>query len=58
MADDPAKDGEPADPFTALADAATSLHAMYEAWVAAGFTPAQATTLTAAVLTAGIGGGS
>jgi hypothetical protein len=47
----------PADPVTDLAAGAAQLHELYEAYVAAGFTQAQATQLVCTVLRAVLVGG-
>lgn len=47
---------EPEDPITQLAAAAVQLHELYNSYVAAGFTEAQAFDLVKAILTASVGG--
>jgi len=48
----------PADPLTAMAEAAVALHEVFKSYVKAGFTEAQALTLVAAMVTAQMQGGS
>lgn len=55
MDNDPQPPAEPADPFTAMATMAASLHEMFVAWTNAGFTETQALYLTAQALTGGKG---
>jgi hypothetical protein len=47
---------EPQDPITQLAAAAVQLHELYEAYLSAGFTEAQALELVKATLAASVGG--
>jgi hypothetical protein len=56
-ADSPKTEGMPADPVTDLAAMAAQLHEAYEAFVAAGFTEAQAMRMVCAIITANSNGG-
>ncbi|CAM5625861.1 hypothetical protein STENM36S_08714 [Streptomyces tendae] len=47
---------EPQDPITQLAAVAVQLHELYEAYLAAGFTEAQAFELVKVTLAASVGG--
>jgi hypothetical protein len=48
----------PADPFSAMAAAAVSLHEMYRSFVTAGFSEAQAFELVRSMVVRQLGGGS
>lgn len=48
----------PADPLTDLAASAAQLHEAFEAFVAAGFTEAQAMQMVCAIITGSQGNGS
>lgn len=46
--------GDPLDPFAALIDAAPRTHALYSAYVDAGFSPQEAIVLVSQILTSGV----
>jgi hypothetical protein len=48
----------PPDPISVLAAAASQLHELFRAYVASGFTEAQALQIVISVLTVSLGGGS
>jgi hypothetical protein len=49
-------DGAPADPLQGMVEAAVSMHAIFESYVAAGFTQQQAVYLVGVMLATTLGG--